>query len=284
MSMTSRMSAVGNHQYLSLTKQTELLGVPRGRCYYRPIPESDLNLKIMRLMDEHYLDHPYKGPRRMLSWLARVHEIEVNVKRLNRLYYKVMGLQSVLPGPHASRPTPGNKTFPYLLRGLTIDQPNQVWQTDISYIPMSGGYLYLTAWIDVFSRFVLNWSLSNTMTAEWCAEVYEQTSEKWGSPRIVNTDQGSQYTSAIFTGTVLNNSSVQLSMDGRGRATDNAFIERLWRTVKYEYIYLHDFSDGGALKRGLHAYFDYYNWARDHSSLGPGLPHQFYPTGPKSLS
>ena len=279
MPMTSRMSAVGNNQYLSLTKQTELLGVPCGRCYYRPIPESDLNLKIMRLMDELYLDQPYKGLRRMLSWLARVHEIEVNIKRLNRLYYKVMGLQSVLPGPHTSRPTPGNKTFPYLLRGLTIDQPNQVWQTDISYIPMSGGYLYLTVWIDVFSRFVLNWSLSNTMTAEWCAEVYEQTSEKWGSPRIVNTDQGSQYTSAIFTGTVLNNSSVQLSMDGRGRATDNAFIERLWRTVKYEYIYLHDFSDGGTLNRGLHAYFDYYNWARDHSFLGPGLPHQFYPTG-----
>jgi putative transposase len=269
---------------LSLSHRCELLAVPRGRCYYEPLPESELNLRIMRLMDEHYLNHPDKGPRRMQSWLAPVHGLEVNIKRLNRLYYSVMGLQSVLPGPHTSKPAPGNKTYPYLLRGLSIERPNQVWQTDISYVPMRGGYLYLTAWIDVFSRFVLNWSLSNTMTAEWCAEVYEQTTHRWGLPQIVNTDQGSQYTSEVFTRCVLKESSVQLSMDGRGRATDNAFIERLWRTVKYEYIYLHDFEDGAALNRGLYAYFDYYNWARDHSSLGPGLPHQFYPTGPKSLS
>jgi putative transposase len=284
MPMTTKLASIDRYAQLSLSRQTELLGVPRGRCYCEPIPETELNLKIMRLIDEHYLDHPDKGPRRMKSWLARVHDINVNIKRLNRLYYSIMGLQSVLPGPHTSKPAPGHKTYPYLLRGLTIEQPNQVWQTDISYIPMSGGYLYLTAWIDVFSRFVLNWSLSNTMTAEWCTEVYEQTIEKWGLPQIVNTDQGSQYTSEIFSQTVLSNPSVQLSMDGRGRATDNAFIERLWRTVKYEYIYLHDFEDGSALYRGLHAFFDYYNWARDHSSLGPGLPHQFYPTGPKSLS
>jgi putative transposase len=284
MPMTTKLASIDRYTQLSLSRQTELLGVPRGRCYYEPIPETELNLKIMRLIDEHYLDHPDKGPRRMKSWLARVHDINVNIKRLNRLYYSIMGLQSVLPGPHTSKPAPGHKTYPYLLRGLKIEQPNQVWQTDISYIPMSGGYLYLTAWIDVFSRFVLNWSLSNTMTAEWCTEVYEQTIEKWGPPQIVNTDQGSQYTSEIFSQTVLSNPSVQLSMDGRGRATDNAFIERLWRTVKYEYIYLHDFEDGSALYRGLHAFFDYYNWARDHSSLGPGLPHQFYPTGPKSLS
>lgn len=284
MPMTTRMAAIDRSAQLSLARQTELLGVPRGRLYYKPIPETELNLKIMRLMDEHYLDHPYKGPRRMKSWLARVHHIDVNIKRLNRLYYSIMGLQSILPGPHTSKPAPGHKIYPYLLRGLTIDQPNQVWQTDITYIPMSGGYLYLTAWIDVLSRFVLNWSISNTMTAEWCTQIYEQTVEKWGCPQIVNTDQGSQYTSEIFSSTVLSNPDVQLSMDGRGRATDNAFIERLWRTVKYEYIYLHDFEDGAVLDRGLHAYFDYYNWARDHSSLGPGLPHQFYLTGPKSLS
>lgn len=284
MPMTTRMAAIDHSARLSISRQTELLRVPRGRLYYEPIPETELNLQIMRLMDEHYLDHPDKGPRRMKSWLARVHGIDVNIKRLNRLYYSVMGLQSVLPGPHTSKPAPGHKIYPYLLRGLTIDQPNQVWQTDITYIPMSGGYLYLTAWIDVWSRFVLNWSISNTMTAEWCTQIYEQTVEKWGHPQIVNTDQGSQYTSEIFSSTVLSSPGVQLSMDGRGRATDNAFIERLWRTVKYEYIYLHDFKDGTVLDRGLHAYFDYYNWARDHSSLGPGLPHQFYPTGPKSLS
>lgn len=284
MPMTTRLSAVGSSPYLSLCRQTELLDVPRGRCYYQPLPESEINLHIMRLMDEHYLKHPDKGPRRMASWLARVHNIRVNIKRLNRLYYRVMGLQSVLPGPHTSKPGPGHKTYPYLLRGLTIDRPNQVWQTDISYIPLQGGYLYLTAWIDVFSRFVLSWSLSNTMTAEWCTQVYEQTIDRWGVPQIVNTDQGSQYTSDIFTQTVLSNSSVRLSMDGRGRATDNAFIERLWRTVKYEYIYLHDFADGRALNQGLLTFFDYYNWERDHSSLGPGLPHQFYLIGPKSLS
>lgn len=284
MPMTTRMAAMELDDRLSLAHRSRLLSVRRGRHYYEPLGESPLNLRIMRLMDEHYLEHPDKGPRRMHSWLARVHGIEVNIKRLNRLYYNVMGLQSVLPGPHTSRPAPGHKTYPYLLRGLTVDQPNQVWQTDISYIPMSGGYLYLTAWIDVFSRFVLNWSLSNTMTAEWCREIYRQTIEKWGLPQIVNTDQGSQYTSEVFTSSVLENTGVQLSMDGRGRATDNAFIERLWRTVKYEYIYLHDFENGLALDRGLNAYFDYYNWARDHSSLGPGLPHQFYLTGPKSLS
>ena len=284
MPITTKLAALSPTTHLSLSRQAELLDVPRGRYYYRPLPESEQNLHIMRLMDRHYLDHPDKGPRRMRSWLARVHHIEVNIKRLNRLYYKVMGLQSVLPGPHTSKPSPGNKIYPYLLRGLRIERPDQVWQTDISYVPMSDGYLYLTAWIDVFSRFVLDWSLSNTMTAEWCAEIYERTVDRWGPPEIVNTDQGSQYTSQIFSQTVLSNHGVRLSMDGRGRATDNAFIERLWRTVKYEYIYLHDFKDGIALHRGLNAYFDYYNWARDHSSLGPGLPHQFYPTGPKSLS
>ena len=284
MPLTHRMAALDGRASLSLSAQCRLLAVARGRCYYEPLAESPLNLHLMRLMDAHYQAHPDKGPRRMQSWLARVHGMEVNLKRLNRLYYSVMGLRSVLPGPHTSKPAPGHKTYPYLLRGLLIEQPNQVWQTDISYVPMSGGYLYLTAWIDVFSRFVLNYSLSNTMTAEWCAEVYAQTVDRWGLPQIVNTDQGSQYTSEVFTSAVLGQPSVQLSMDGRGRATDNAFIERLWRTVKYEYIYLHDFCDGAVLDRGLRTYFDYYNYERDHSALGPGLPHQVYATGPKSLS
>ena len=160
MPLTTRMAAIELDNRLSLAHRSRLLAVGRGRHYYEPLGESPLNLRIMRLMDEHYLEHPYKGPRRMQSWLAREHDLHVNIKRLNRLYYSVMGLQSVLPGPHTSKPTPGHKTYPYLLRGLHIERPNQVWQTDISYVPMSGGYLYLTAWIDVFSRFVLNWSLS----------------------------------------------------------------------------------------------------------------------------
>ncbi len=232
----------------------------------------------MRLMDEHYLEHPDKGPRRMQSWLKRKHGIEVNIKRLNRLYYRIMDLQSVLPGPHTSKPTLGHKIYPYLLRGLSIDQPNQVWQTDISYIGLQGGYLYLTAWIDVATRFVLDWSLSNTMTAQWCVEVFERTVERWGRPQIVNTDQGSQYTSDVFTSSVLKGNHTQLSMDGKGRATDNAFIERLWRTVKYEYVFLHDFEDGLALNKGLKNFFYYYNYDREHSALNPPLPCQHYLT------
>lgn len=284
MSLARRQAAIGSSPYLSVRQQCELLGVPRSSHYYEPLSESPLNLELMRLMDEHYLEHPDKGPRRMLRWLRRVHGYQINLKRINRLYYQVMGLHSVLPGPHTSRPQPRHKLYPYLLSGLTIDRPNQVWQTDISYVPMPHGYLYLTAWIDVYSRYVLSWSLSNTMTAQWCAQLYEQTAQEYGFPEIVNTDQGGQYTSEIFTETVLKSKHTALSMDGKGRATDNAFIERLWRTVKYEYIYLHAFDNGLELNRGLQTYFDYYNWARDHSSLEPSLPHQHYFIGPYSLS
>lgn len=284
MPLPQKLVAITSEALVSVKRQCELLQVGRGRHYYQSVATSPLNLHLMRLMDEHYLEHPDKGPRRMQSWLAREHGLRVNLKRLNRLYYRVMRLQSVLPGPHTSRPAPGHKTYPYLLRGLTIDRPNQVWQTDITYVGMASGYLYLTAWIDVYSRFVLNWSVSNTMTAQWCAQLYADTVRRWGPPDIVNTDQGAQYTAEVFTTSILEQGRTRLSMDGRGRATDNAFIERLWRTVKYEYIYLHDHEDGFALSRGLDAYFNYYNWARDHSALGPGLPHQFYPTGPKSLS
>lgn len=284
MPLADRLAAVSDEHILSVRRQTQLLAVPRGRHYYEPVAETALNLQLLRLMDEHYLDHPYKGPRRMQSWLAREQGLDVNLKRINRLYYGVLGLQSMLPGPHTSRPAPGHKVYPYLLRGLAIERPNQVWQTDITYIGMQRGYLYLTAWIDVYSRFVLNWSLSNTMTASWCAETYAETVDRWGHPEIVNTDQGAQYTAERFTEGVLSNAQTRLSMDGRGRATDNAFIERLWRTVKYEYIYLHDHVDGLALAKGLQTYFDFYNWARDHSALEPSLPSQHYPVGPYSLS
>lgn len=270
------MSAIHRRTDLSLSRQCELLDIHRGRLYYRPLPESDLNLQILRLMDEHYLDYPDKGPRRMNRWLRRKYGIKVNIKRINRLYYKVLQLKSVLPGPHTSKPTTGHKVFPYLLRGMRIEHPNQVWQTDITYIRMSKGYLYLTAWIDVATRFVLSWSLSNTMDSQWCTELYQQTIAHWGSPEIVNTDQGSQYTCESFTQAILANGKTKLSMDGKGRATDNAFIERLWRTVKYEHVYLHDYADGMALHNGLDAYFRYYNFERDHSALEPSLPCQHF--------
>ena len=270
--LSVRLAAIHRRDNLSLSRQCQLLNVNRGRLYYQPLPESELNLRILNLMDEHYINYPDKGPRRMQSWLARVHGIEVNIKRVNRLYYHVLQLQSVLPGPHTSKPAPGHKVYPYLLRGLKINQPNQVWQTDITYIRMVGGYLYLTAWIDVATRFVLSWSLSNTMTSKWCAELYEQTKRRWGNPQIVNTDQGSQYTSEEFTQVVLADEKTKLSMDGKGRATDNAFIERLWRTVKYEHIFLHDYADGMALHKGLDTYFRYYNFEREHSALELQLP------------
>ena len=242
--LSARLAAITKRKDLSLSRQCELLQVNRGRLYYRPLPESDLNLKILHLMDQHYLDYPDKGPRRMRQWLARKHGIRVNLKRSYRLNYSVLQLKSLLPGPHTSKPTKGHKVFPYLLRGMQIEQPNQVWQTDITYIGMTSGYLYLTAWIDVATRFVLSWSLSNTMTSEWCTELYQQTIARWGNPQIVNTDQGSQYTSEEFAQAIIAGGKTKLSMDGKGRATDNAFIERLWRTVKYEHIYLNDYADG----------------------------------------
>ncbi len=274
--LSIRLAAINRREDLSLSRQCELLRVNRGRLYYQAVPESDLNLRILRLMDQHYLEYPDKGPRRMHKWLERKHDIQVNIKRINRLYYKILQLESVLPGPHTSKPAPGHKVFPYLLRGMSIEHPNQVWQTDITYIGIAGGYLYLTAWIDVATRFVLSWSLSNTMTSQWCAELYEQTVERWGHPQIVNTDQGSQYTAQGFVDAVLAGGKTKLSMDGKGRATDNAFIERLWRTVKYEYIYLHEFADGIELRNGLDTYFRYYNFERDHSALEPSLPCQHF--------
>ena len=275
-SLSVRLAAITKRGDLSLSRQCELLQVNRGRLYYRPLPESDLNLKILHLMDQHYLSYPDKGPRRMRQWLARKHGVRVNLKRINRLYYSVLQLKSLLPGPHTTKPTKGHKVFPYLLRGMQIEQPNQVWQTDITYIGMTSGYLYLTAWIDVATRFVLSWSLSNTMTSQWCTELYQQTVARWGNPQIVNTDQGSQYTSEEFAQAILADGKTKLSMDGKGRATDNAFIERLWRTVKYEHIYLNDYADGMALRNGLDTYFRYYNFERDHSALAPSLPCQHF--------
>lgn len=270
----------GTYPFVSVQRQCQLLGVNRSSYYYSPRGESAFNLMLMRLMDEHYLDHPYKGPRRMQSWLRRKHDLDVNMKRLNRLYYKVMGLNSVLPGPHTTKPRAEHKKYPYLLRNLVIERPNQVWATDITYIPMLHGYLYLTALLDVFSRYVLLWSVSNTMTAEWCVELFSQAKDLYGPPEIMNTDQGSQYTSEAFTDAVLGNSGTALSMTGCGRATDNAYIERLWRSVKYECVYLYEMSDGLDLDKRLTSYFDYYNTDRDHQSLAGGIPQDYYFIGP----
>lgn len=264
------------HPKLSTTHQCKLLGIHRSGIYYRSRGESELNLELMRLMDEHYLHHPFKGSRRMWKWL-KSRGYKVNCKRIDRLYYKVMGLRSVMPGKHTSRRCKDHKVYPYLLRNLKIQRVNQVWATDITYIPMEKGFMYLTAIIDLHSRYVLNWSVSNSMDARWVSDLMEETIQKYGAPQIVNTDQGSQYTSEDFVNVVLNEKrNTKLSMDGKGRATDNAFIESLWKSIKYEKIYLNPPKDGIDLYQMVAEYFEYYNKVRQHSSLNDQAPQKVY--------
>jgi putative transposase len=260
---------------LSVSRQCGLLGLHRSGLYYRPVGESKLNLQLMRLMDEHYLLHPEKGAIRMHTWLTKDKGFQVNQKRVERLYYDVMGLRAILPGPHTSKRHKDHKVFPYLLRDLEITKCNQVWATDITYIPLEKGFMYLCAIIDLNSRYVVNWSLSNSMEAEWCKQVYEEAVAMHGNPDILNTDQGSQFTAEDFTAAVLG-SGARLSMDGKGRATDNAFIERLWRSVKYEKLYPNPVNDGMDLYGQLEDYFDYYNHERRHSTIHDEIPAERY--------
>lgn len=260
---------------LSITKQCNLLNINRSSLYYPLKGESALNLELMRLMDEHYLEHPYKGAGRMHTYLTMDLGYKVSKNRIDRLYYQVMGLRSILPGPHTSKRHKDHTVYPYLLRDLKIVRPNQVWSMDITYIPMPRGFMYLTAIIDLYSRYVISWSLSNCMDSEWCAQVYTEAVELYGAPQIINTDQGSQFTSDEFTRTV-KGSGAKLSMDGKGRATDNAFIERLWRSVKYEHVYIYAHATAMELYEGLDKYFTYYNDQRRHSSIGNDYPRNLY--------
>jgi putative transposase len=229
----------------------------------------------MRLMDEHYSDHYFKGAKRMHTWLTMDKGYKINQKRIDRLYYKVMGLNAIMPGKHTSKRNKAHKIYPYLLRNLTVEKPDQVWATDITYIPMRKGFMYLVAIIDLHSRYVVNWSTSNTMDAQWCKEVLEEAIAIHGKPEIINTDQGSQFTSEIFTHFVLSNT-IKLSMDGKGRAIDNVFIERLWRSVKYENIYLNPPKSGIGLYRQLCKYFDFYNNQRRHQGIENEIPINLY--------
>jgi putative transposase len=260
---------------LCIAKQCELLNLNRSSYYYRANGETALNLELMRVMDEHYLEHPEKGAGQMYKWLTKNKGYRVSKNRIERLYYRVMGLRSLQPGPHTSKRCKEHKVYPYLLRDLKVNRPNHVWATDITYIPMAKGFLYLTAIIDVYSRYVVHWSVANTMDAEWCAQVFNEATEMYGYPEIINTDQGSQYTSDVFTEAVLSKN-VKLSMDGKGRATDNAFIERLWRSVKYEKVYLNPPQDGTHLNKLMNEYFNYYNVERTHSSIDDDHPEEIY--------
>lgn len=265
------------HPQLSLRKQCKILNINRSSYYYEAKMESALNLKLMRLMDEHYLKHPYKGAKRMHIWLTKDLGYKVNIKRVRRLYTAVMGLQSILPSPNTSKPSKNKdrQVFPYLLSGLKIERPNQVWATDITYIPIQGGFMYLTAIIDLYSRFIVGWSLSNSMDAYWCKELLNQAVEQHGKPEILNTDQGSQYTSKLFVNTVQSHN-IRLSMDGKGRCIDNVFIERFWWSVKYENAYIYEYKDGKELYLGLEKYIQYYNFERRHAGIDQDLPSNRY--------
>jgi putative transposase len=246
------------HPALSIRQQCELLGLAPSSYYYSPQPETPENLELMRRIDELYTAKPFLGSRRMAV------ELEVNRKRMQRLMRR-MGLEALYPKRNLSKPAPNHLVFPYLLRNVAIDRPNQVWSTDITYVPMRSGFLYLVAVMDWFSRYVLSWELSSTLDAGFCVAALEQAF-RHGKPEIFNSDQGSQFTSEKFVG-VVQSRGVRVSMDGRGRCLDNVFIERLWRTVKYESIYISDFEDGRALWEGLDAYFRYYNHERRHQAL-----------------
>lgn len=220
---------------LSIVKQCELLDVSRSGLYYKPVGESDENLAIMRLMDEQYLDTPFYGVERLLVLLICL-GYQINRKRLRRLM-KLQGWQTLYPTPRTTRTDPAAYKYPYLLKGLQTERKNQVWAIDITYVPMKHGFMYLCAIIDLHTRYVVGWGISNTMTAEWCTELVKDAISLHGKPEIMNSDQGSQFTSEIYI-ELLKENEIRISMDGKGRAIDNIFIERLWRTVKYEHIYL----------------------------------------------
>ena len=267
-----RKSHVGKAHKLSIVRQCELLDIHRSGYYYTPKQENDLNLELMRLIDEHYMKHPWLGVPRMTTWLRKDKGYKVNPKRINRLY-KLMGICAIGPKPNTSKKGKGtgHRIYKYLLKDLKITRPNQVWATDITYIPIKGGYLYLCAIIDLYSRYVVSWSLSNTMTSDWCKQTLEQAVQKYGTPKILNTDQGSQFTAHEFCDWVIDQG-IELSMDGKGRAIDNIFIERLWRSVKYEHVYLFPATDGKQCYQGLKKYFKYYNTERRHQSLNNEHP------------
>jgi len=261
------------HKPLSISHQCELLGIHRSGMYYKPRSESTLNLYLMKLIDQTIFDRPFYGVRRMTHHMRHSGHM-VNEKRIARLY-KLMDIRVVYPRKNTSKPDKGHKKYPYLLKGLKIERINQVWATDITWIPMKQGFMYMMAIIDLKSRYVLNWSISNTMDAAWCTEVLKETINMHGCPEIFNTDQGSQFTSLMFTD-LLKENDIAISMDGKGRAIDNVFIERLWRSVKVEYVYLNPANGGVALYKGIKEYIDFYNNQRPHQSLDYETPNQVY--------
>jgi putative transposase len=263
------------HPSLSVVRQCRLLDISRSGLYYQPVEISEEDLTLMKMIDRQYLITPFYGARKMAAWLkSRGHK--VNRKHVRRLM-QIMGIKAIYRRPKTSKPSAEHRTYPYLLSGIKVVRPNQVWSADITYIPMARGFLYLVAIMDVYSRYVLSWRLSNTLDATFCVEALQEALTK-GRPDIFNTDQGAQFTGAAFTG-LLEQHGVRISMDGKGSYNDNLFIERLWRTVKYEEVYLKAYQNGRDARSSLANYFHFYNVERPHQSLGYRTPAEvFAPT------
>lgn len=259
---------------VSIVRQCSLLKVSRSGLYYQPAGESALTLALMSEIDRIFLEYPFFGSRQMRDYLNSNLGYCVGRKRVRRLMNR-MGLSPVYQEPRTTVPHPEHKKYPYLLRDIDVNRPNQVWCSDISYIPMKKGFLYLVAVMDWYSRKVLSWRLSNSMDTEFCVAAVEEALAKYGKPDIFNTDQGSQFTSAAFTG-LLQANGIQISMDGRGRCLDNVFIERLWRSLKYEDVYLKNYETGAEARTGIRKWMCFYNTLRPHSSLGGIPPDRFY--------
>ena len=258
---------------LPIARQCELLSLNRSTVYYRLQDVSEMDLKLMRRIDEMHLKRPFYGSRRIRDWLQD-EGYDINRKRVQRLM-RQMGIRALYPKPRTSKPGKGHKIYPYLLRDLVIDRPNQVWATDISYIPMAKGFVYLVAVIDWYSRKVLSWRLSNSMDTDFCIDALEEALSRHGTPDIFNTDQGAQFTSEAFTD-VLKEAGIDISMDGKGRWIDNVFVERLWRSVKYEEVYLKAYETVAEARTGIGTYFQFYNSERRHQGMNRHTPDQVY--------
>jgi len=258
---------------LPLVRQAVLVGLSRGAIYYEPRPLPEADLQLMRRMDELHLEHPFAGSRMLRDLLNREgHDVG---RRHVATLMRRMGIEAIYRKKNTSRAHPGHRVYPYLLRKLAVDRPNQVWASDITYIPMARGFVYLVAIIDWFTRKVLSWRLSNTLTTDFCVEALEEALQKYAQPEIFNTDQGSQFTDIEFT-SALKERGIRISMDGKGRWRDNVFVERLWKSVKYEEVYLHAYDTVSAARSGLARYFQFYNTRRPHTALDRRTPDEVY--------
>ncbi len=273
LSSEQKKALIGEYVGLSIRKQCDLLGLPRNNLYYKPKPIRDTELKVINKVDEIYTEHPYYGTRRMVEALAD-YGINVGRERVGS-YYKILGLEAIYPKVNLSKRNHEHKIYPYLLRYLPITRVNQVWSADVTYIRMKHGFIYLVAIIDWYSRCILSWKVSTTLTADFCVEALQEALDKYPTPEIFNTDQGSTFTAQSFIGVLLKYS-INISMDGRGRALDNVFIERFWRSLKQEKIYLVELYSVRDAKIAIEEYMDFYNLKRKHQSLGYKVPNSVY--------